>query len=75
MANQVEKSEVNNDVKNWYFTFGGGHPHPYGYVKIQGTFSEARAEMVRRHGVKWAFQYDDKGFEGQVEKYGLYEVK
>lgn len=65
----VEKTE------DWFFTFGGGHAHPLGYVKIHGTFSSAREEMVRRYGNKWSMQYDSQGFSGQAARYGLKEVK
>lgn len=56
---------------NWYFTFGFGHAHANGYVKIHGTYSEARAEMNRRYGGRWAFQYDERSFAEQPEQYGL----
>jgi hypothetical protein len=47
-------------MKNeWIFTFG--HVHPEGgwslddhFVRIEGTHAEARDEMVRRFGLKWA---------------------
>jgi len=58
----------------WYFTFGGCHSTPNAYVKIYGTFSEARQKMINKFGVKWAFQYSEKEFKGQPEKYNLYEI-
>lgn len=46
--------------ENWYFTFGIGQEHAHHYVKISGTFGEARAEMFRRYGPHWAFQYSEE---------------
>lgn len=50
-----------NRVKRyWIFTFGCGQEHAGYYVKIYGSFMEARRKMVDRYGYKWAFQYSDK---------------
>lgn len=46
-----------NTKKWWIFTFGCGHPHAGYYVKIRGSYTEAREKMVARYGVRWAFQY------------------
>lgn len=46
--------------KTWVFTFGSGHEHEGHYVKIKGTFEEARAKMFERYGTAWAFQYSDE---------------
>lgn len=61
-------------TQDWYFTFGSGHEHPRGYAKIHGTFASAREEMNRRYNRRWAFQYSPEQFEGQAEKFNLYEV-
>lgn len=61
--------------QNWYFTFGFGHAHPNGYVKIHGTLSESRKEMFDRYDSKWSMQYTENDFEGQPEKWGLHEIK
>ena len=45
---------------NWYFTFGCGQERAGHYVQIFGTFGEARVEMFRRYGSRWAFQYSEK---------------
>lgn len=50
----------------WVFTFGMGHEHRGHYVRIHGTFSEARAEMVRRFGSEWAFQYSEDAWQETV---------
>lgn len=41
----------------WVFTFGCGHPHVGTYVKIRGTYNQAREKMVAKYGLNWAFQY------------------
>jgi hypothetical protein len=66
---EAEDAEVR---ETWFFTFGGDHAHPNGYVQVNdATHAEARDAMVQHFGTKWAFQYDAKGFEGQPEKYDL----
>ena len=47
---------MNNKEQWWVFTFGCGQPHAGYYVKIRGTFAEAREKMVKKYGIKWAFQ-------------------
>jgi hypothetical protein len=64
---------TDDDVRDWYFTFGFGHAHPNGYSVIHGTIDSSREEMGRRWGQKWAFQYPSAESAG-VEKYGLHEV-
>ena len=34
----------------------------------------ARARMFELYDDKWGFQYDEEGFEGQPEKYGLTRI-
>lgn len=50
----------------WYFTFGYGHEHECHYVKIEGTFDEARRRMCELFGDKWAFQYTENAFTKSV---------
>jgi len=46
-------------MKAYYFTFGHGHVGFPGYHKVVAEDAgEAREEMFRRFGKKWAFQYD-----------------
>lgn len=67
----VERMTSPDDVRSWIFTFGMGQEHDglpmrYRFVRITGTFDEARARMVERFGKKWAFQYateEDAGVE------------
>ena len=50
--------------KRWYiFTFGCGQEHAGKYVKIWGTYEEARQKMIDRYGDKWAFQYSEENWE------------
>ena len=75
---------------DWYFTFGGGHRLMAArsdgttagegfsaanfYVKIHGTFMDARSEMIKRFGSIWSNQYDPADWTGMVERYGLVEL-
>ena len=47
----------------WYFTFGCGQKHAGYYVKIRGTFNEARKKMYEKYGKNWGFQYSEKQWE------------
>ena len=44
----------------WIFTFGCGHENAGKYVKIAGSFGEARAKMCEKYGTAWAFQYSEE---------------
>jgi hypothetical protein len=60
---------------NWYFTFMQKHEHRNRYVKIFGSFGEAREKMVKAFGTKWAFQYSEEEFIPQIERFGLRELE
>lgn len=60
--------------QDWYFTFGCGQEHSNKYVKIHGTFSEARAEMYSRFGTKWSMQYESAE-EAGIKQWGYEELK
>lgn len=63
-------------MSSHYFTFGFGTPYRNKFVRIEAdTKGEAREEMVRNFGLKWAFQYDEAGFAGQQERFGLTELE
>jgi hypothetical protein len=65
-------------MEKWYFTFSCDidDPHRNGYHVIETPSAlVARALMMERFGKKWAFQYSEKEFEGQIEKYNLHEVQ
>lgn len=51
----------------WIFTFGANQKNAGHYVKIYGTFNDARQEMFRRHGDSWAFQYSLAEWSDHVE--------
>ncbi len=60
----------------FYFTFGvGDEIHRNHYVRLVGTYHTTRARMVALFGRKWAFQYDERQFAGQPERYGLSELR
>jgi len=62
-------------MKKHYFTFGFGQPHENGYhVVTAQDRDQARAEMFRRFGQKWSFQYDSADAAG-VDRFHLHEVK
>lgn len=47
----------------WIFTFGCGQRHEGKYVKIYGTYSEARNKMFDKYGKEWGFQHSEKEWE------------
>ena len=67
-------------MKTYYFTFGTNHFDSKGdtlannYVAIKAeTEFKARAEMFEVRGDRWAFNYEFKEFERQIEEFGLTE--
>lgn len=44
----------------WIFTFGCGQKYEGKYVRIRGTYEQARAKMFERYGSEWAFQYSEE---------------
>lgn len=68
------EDEINRQP--WFFTFGTGQEILANkYVRIWGTFEEARSYMFESFGAKWAFQYGEKEFEPIRKRYGLTELK
>lgn len=47
----------------WIFTFGEGHLYPGYYVKIYGSYGEARRKMIEKYGIKWSFQHSAQEWE------------
>lgn len=43
----------------WIFTFCGVHEHAGYYVKIKGTYRQAREKMIEKYGLRWGFQYSE----------------
>mgnify|MGYP007122065061 CR=1 FL=1 len=46
--------------KYWYFTFCCNQEHAGRYVKIRGTFRQARQKMFDKYSDQWGFQYSEK---------------
>jgi hypothetical protein len=72
--------EGDDAPRDYIFTFGFGHVHPLNgrslagwFVRIHGSFAEARREMVARFGIKWAHQYASEEKAG-VERFKLHEL-
>ena len=49
-----------NKPRYWIFTFGFGQRHAGKYVKIFGTYGEARRVMFDRYGYEWFTQYAEE---------------
>lgn len=65
-----------SEEQNYYFTFMLRQEELKDkYVKVFGTYNEARAKMVNNFGIEWAFQYTEKEFLPQIEMFGLTELK
>ena len=56
LADQL-KAQKKEFPQDWLFSFSDNHAHPQKFVRIHGTQNSARAEMFRRYGQKWSFQY------------------
>lgn len=62
-------------MKDFYFTFGCGQVHENCYIIISAESSnEAREEMFRWFGNKWASQYNSAEDAGVV-KFNLRRIK
>lgn len=60
----------------WVCTFGSGQIHAGYYVKIKGTYIEARQKMFERYGNKWAFQYSWEEWERRKkDPYRMYPME
>lgn len=58
----------------WLFTFGYGQQHPNKFVRIKGSYGDARQEMFRRYGNKWSRQYHASD-EDELNSFGITELK
>lgn len=52
----------------WIFTFGCGQKHGGYYVKIKGSYDQAREKMFKKYGKDWCFQYS-------LEEWQKYEAE
>lgn len=52
----------NEPLRNWYFTFGVGHPtNAKKYVRIMSrNYEDARQRMFDVYGANWAFDYSEE---------------
>lgn len=59
----------------FFVTMALGSPLAMGYITFEG-FSEDEVREICKEwlGRSWAFTYTEKEFEGQPEKYNLYEI-
>jgi hypothetical protein len=59
----------------YYFTFMQKQPLlKHCYVKINGTYNEAREKLYSIIKDKWGFQYPEADFLPQIDKWHLKEV-
>lgn len=66
--------ETDNDqILDYYFTFGIGHPLGKCYIKVTSTYEGARLLMTEYFGTAWGFQYRSKSLAG-VDKYKLFAL-
>ena len=66
-------------METYYFTFCFGQPQAGCFVKLTGTYNEARSKMFLLYGDKWGFQYDEAGWVdsngiSQEQKFHLTEL-
>ena len=59
----------------YFVTMAFGSPLSGGYIIFEG-FSEDEVRSMCREwlGRSWAFTYTEEEFQGQTEKYNLYEI-
>ncbi len=69
------RTTITGKFQKWWFTFGLCHElYPNGcYTVLEGTYEEARQQMVEHYGSVWAFQYENAEAAG-VETWQLKEV-
>lgn len=56
----------------YIFTFGQGQEHAGKYVKIYGSYNDARDKMFDRYDDKWAFQYSAEEWKKWEERRPAY---
>lgn len=60
----------------WIFTFGVGQEHEGYYVRIRGSFSQAREKMCAKYGTHWGFQYSEEEWEKMKnDPYRMYPME
>ena len=61
--NEPEPYKKEEKGEWWIITFGDGQEHEGKCVKIKGSYGEARAKMVDKYGIRFAFQYSEAEWE------------
>lgn len=61
--NEPEPYKKEEKGEWWIITFGAGQEHEGKCVKIKGSYGEARAKMVDKYGIRFAFQYSEAEWE------------
>lgn len=59
----MKMDKYTEEKKTWIFTFGSGQPYEGKFVRIHGTYGEARDKMFSLFGDTWAFQYSEEEWE------------
>lgn len=68
-------SDLEPKLHRFFFTFGGAYNLRLNYVVVEAeNRAEARLTMQSIYGRSYAFDYDETGFAGQPDKYGLTQV-
>jgi hypothetical protein len=67
--------DVQTPLQRFYFTFGRAYNLRDNYVVVEAlSRDQARSVMQSIYGRDCAFDYDERGFDGQPEKYGITQV-
>lgn len=76
MTTYTVKKKIENILSRpWYFTFHKGHLCRDNFIKIEGTFIEARKEMMKFFGSDFCFQYTKSSFWPLKKEHNLKELK
>ena len=55
-------------AESWVFTFGCGQAHEGYFVRIYGTFDEARKKMCEKYGQAWCMQYSEEDWQRWLDR-------
>jgi hypothetical protein len=67
-------ADEDEQPRDYYFTFGAEIPAlEHCFVRIHGTYMQARLKMIAAHGQLWCSQYESAEDAG-VERYHLTEL-
>lgn len=70
----LEDDGDDEQPRDWFFTFGIEDPAlEHRFVRINGTYMEARLKMIAAFSQRWCAQYDSAENAG-VARYGLTEL-